>query len=181
MSNNKMNKFGWKAVRQSYSFCDLAKDSLFPVILSLIITYIRYNDNSDMLDALHKIVAVGLTVVPVMLTLLLAGYTILMTMYWSPICEKMKSSEHGIVLLKGLNASFAVAIRVIAIGVLYLFIVNSVDIIYCRIPTYVCEWINSIYYFLAFYFISFSICILKDIVINIYNIASFSIHSDSVN
>lgn len=181
MSNSsKVKKFGWPAVRQSYNFCDLVNDSWFPLLLSLIITFIRRNENSDMLDALHKIAGLGLTVVPVMLTLLLAAYTILMTMYWNPICEKMKSSERGIKLLKGLNASFAVAIRVIALGVLYLFIVNSVDTIYIQMSTSICEVINSIYYCMALYFIFFSICILKDIVINIYNIASFSIESDSV-
>lgn len=176
--NSKLKKFGWSAVRQSYGYCDLCKDSWFPLLLSLIITFIRRNENADMLDALHKIAGLGLTVVPVMLTLLLAAYAILMTMYWNPICEKMKSNEHGIKLLKGLNASFAVAIRVIALGVLYLFIINSVDTIHIQMTKSICDLTNSIYYFIALYFIFFSICILKDIVINIYNIASFSIESD---
>lgn len=178
-NNSKVKKFGWPAVHQSYSFCDLVYDSLFPLLLSLIITFIRKNENYNMLEALHKIAGLGLTVVPVMLTLLLAAYTILMTMYWNPICEKMKSSKNGIKLLKGLNASFAAAIRVIALGVLYLFVINSVDTIHIQVSTSICEVINSIYYFIALYFIFFSVCILKDIVINIYNIASFSIDSDS--
>ena len=81
--------FGWDSVFRSYTNYDLIKDSIFPVLAAVTITVISYLGEKDMLVELFKVITIGLSVVPVMLSILLAAYAILMSMYWSPICEKM--------------------------------------------------------------------------------------------
>jgi hypothetical protein len=99
--------FGWGSVFKSYTNHDLIKDSIFPLLAAVTITVISYLGEKDMLVELFKVITIGLSVVPVMLSILLAAYAILMSMYWSPICEKMKHNVKGNKLLNGLNSSFA--------------------------------------------------------------------------
>lgn len=170
--------FGWDSVFKSYTNCDLIKDSIFPALTAVSITVISYLGEKDMLVELFKVITIGLSVVPVMLSILLAAYAILMSMYWSPICEKMKYTAKGNKLLNGLNSSFAAAIRIICFGVLYLLIVNSIGVVNMPFNIIPPNIINALLLTISLYFILFSIWIMKDIAISIYNFASFSVNTE---
>ncbi len=173
--------FGWPSVSRFYSNRDLIYDSIIPMAIAMCITIICYWKEKDVLVELFKIVTIGLSVVPVMLSILLAAYAILMSMYWSSISEKMKHNVKGNNLLNELNFSFAGAIKVICVGLLYLLVINSVGIV--NIPSNIipCTLINLLFLLMALYFIFFSVWIIKDIAINIYNFASFTINVDVRN
>lgn len=170
--------FGWKSAFSSYTMRDLIKDSLYPTMIAIAITLLNYFSGKDMIEELIKIVTVGLSVTPVMMSILLAAYAILMSMYWSPICEKMKYSKKGNKLLNELNSSFAVAIKVICFGVLYLLIVSSIGIVYVPFEIVNPNIANALLFAVALYFMFFSIWIIKDIAINIYNFASFTVNTN---
>lgn len=170
--------FGWDSVFRSYTNHDLIKDSIFPVLAAVTITAISYLGEKDMLVELFKVITIGLSVVPVMLSILLAAYAILMSMYWSPICEKMKHNAKGNKLLNRLNSSFAAAIKIICFGVLYLLIVNSIGTVNMPFHIIPPSIINGLLLVISLYFILFSIWIMKDIAISIYNFASFTINTD---
>ncbi len=173
--------FGWKSAFRSYTIRDLIKDSLYPASIAIAIMLLSYFSGKDMAEELIKIVTVGLSVTPVMMSILLAAYAILMSMYWSPICEKMKHSGKGNKLLNELNSSFAVAIRVICLGVLYLLIISSVGIVNIPFEVVNPNIANALFFAVALYFMLFSIWIIKDIAINIYNFASFTVNTDIKN
>lgn len=175
---NKKSIFGWPSVFRFYSNKDLIHDSLFPILISLCVTAISYWEENDMLVELFKLVTIGLSVVPAMLSILLAAYAILMSMYWSSISEKIKHNVKGNKLLNDLNSSFAGAIKVIWWSLLYLLIVNSVGVVNMPFDIIPCSFINILLFFVTLYCILFSIWIIKDIAINIYNFASFAINTD---
>lgn len=175
---NKKSIFGWPSVFRFYSNKDLIRDSLFPILISMCVTAICYWEENDMLVELFKLVTIGLSVVPAMLSILLAAYAILMSMYWSSISEKIKHNEKGNKLLNDLNSSFAGAIKVIWWSLLYLLIVNSVGVVNMPFNIIPCSFINILLFFVTLYCILFSIWIIKDIAINIYNFASFAINAD---
>lgn len=95
--------FGWPSVSRFYSNRDLIYDSIIPMAIAMCITIICYWKEKDVLVELFKIVTIGLSVVPVMLSILLAAYAILMSMYWSSISEKMKHNVKGNNLLNELK------------------------------------------------------------------------------
>lgn len=170
--------FGWKSAFRSYTKRDLAKDSLFPVIIAILITLLSYFCGKNMVVELFKIVNVGLSVTPAMMSILLAAYAILMSMYWSPICEKMKHSEKGNKLLNEINSSFAIAIKVICLGVLYLLLISSIGIVNLPFEIMNPNIVNALLFAIALYFMLFSIWIIKDIALNIYNLASFNVNTE---
>ena len=172
--------FGWKNVLKFYSIGDLFKDSIIPMVVSLILLAISICTNKDILSLLQKIMGLGINVVPVILSLLLAAYTILMTMYWSPICDTMKKTgNNGIKLLNELNSSFAASILFTTISVLFLFIFNAIGDIDIPVSLNVANTINSVFYVFVMYIILFPVWLMKDIAIDIYNIAAFSINLKS--
>lgn len=173
--------FGWNSVFRSYTNCDLIKDSLLPMLTAFAIAIASYFGEKDMLVELFKVISVGLSIVPAMLSILLAAYAILVSIYWSPICEKMKFNSKGNKLLNEMNSSFAAAIRVITFGVLYLLIVNSVGVVCTPFNIIPPVFINTLLLVISLYFILFSIWIIKDIAISIYNFSSFSINTEIKN
>lgn len=181
--NNKdsNNYFGWKNVNKNYTLCDFIVDSLIPVFISLVITFFLGYSDVSMLDMIIYVTSTGISVIPVMLSLLLSAYAILMTMYWGSIGKELqKNKENGIPLLKGLNASFAKAIYIMVISILFILIVSYVSRLELSVFNQIINafYVNMIVFFLLVYLIFFSVWIIKDIVINIYNIGQFSLHFD---
>lgn len=168
--------FGWPSAFTHYTMRDVFNDSIIPIIIALFITVIIFMGGKDIIITIEKVSGLGLNITPAMVALILAAYTILITMYWAPICDKIKlDKKAGLPLLKGLNASFAVTIRIATIGIVFLLATNSIGTISIPISENIANYFNICILFLIFYFIVFPIYMLIDIAINIYNIAIFSI------
>ena len=78
-----------------------------------------------------------------------------------------------------LNSSFAASILFTTISVLLLFIFNAIGDIDIPVSLNVANTINSVYYVFVMYIILFPVWLMKDIAIDIYNIAAFSINLKS--
>lgn len=182
MKRTKKNKrFGWPSAFKYYSTRDIIKDFRIPALISLVIMLIIAYRGCNLVEVIGRISEMGLSVVPAMVALILAAYTILISMYWAPICDKLKSDEKtGLPLLKGLNASFAITIRFATIGIVFLFAVFCVGEIQVSAPENVLMVCNLMIITCLIFFVVFPIYMLIDIAINIYNIAVFSIDSKPV-
>lgn len=174
--------FGWKNVKKFYGFCDFLYDSIVPMGISLILLVINYCANKDMFVSLQRAMDTGLDLVSVIITVLLAAYAILISMYWSPISETMKKSgEDGVRLLNDLNSAFASSILITTISVIVLLIFNVIGDINIRIPLETAYLINSVLYVFVMYIILFPVWLVKDVAIDLYNIAAFSINYKKKN
>lgn len=178
---NKTKRFGWPSAFKYYSTRDIIKDFRIPGLISLLIMLVIACRDCDLVVIIGRISEMGLSVVPAMVALILAAYTILISMYWAPICDKLKSDEEtGLPLLKGLNASFAITIRYATIGIVFLFSVFCIGEIQVSAPENVLIACNLLIIWCVVFFVIFPIYMLIDIAINIYNIAVFSIDSKPV-
>lgn len=172
--NNK--DFGWFSAFKDYSFCSVLGDCVFPLITSLLSLSILLFLNIDIYKALLSILNLSIAVVPTMLSLLLAGYAILLSLYWSDFGLKIKKMNGGVELLNQINASFAIAILVMILGVFVclfsLFVCNL------EVKSLAClneNMINGTVFFFVVFLLAFSIWIMKDITINIFNLGKASL------
>lgn len=169
--------FGWKNVKKFYGFCDFLYDSIVPIAISLILLIINYYTNKDMFVALQKAMDTGMDLISVILTIMLAAYAILISMYWSSISKTMKKVGcDGVKLLNDLNSAFAASIIITTLSVIILLIFNVIGDINIRIPLETAHLINSVLYVFVMYIILFPVWLVKDIAIDLYNIAAFSIN-----
>lgn len=180
MSNNdkkdqEEKDFGWNAVFKSYTKKDLINDSVFPLIIaSMVILIMNLVYNQNTLNILLELLSLILSFLPNMLVLLVAGYTILVSFYWSGIAEKIKKLKNGVKLLNDLNSSFAGALYMMIYALLISLIIKCFSLLGVCVISLYAEIINQICIFILVYFLIFSILRIKDAVIDIYNIAKTS-------
>lgn len=172
--SNKSSFFGWPAVFQLYTLKDFLKDSIYPVIFSAIVMTLSIICDVESYTLLGKTLNIGLTIVPVMLSLLIAAYAILLSMFCSNTGKTIANQNGGKELLDELNSDFATSIFSSFIGILF-FIGGSLihqlkfDFIYA-------DFVNYSALFLSDYLLFFSVFILKDLVIGIFNIGRVATH-----
>lgn len=169
----KNSDFGSKAILKKYTFCDLFKDSLCPAILSGIFIVICIFFDAESLVILSKALNLSLDVLPAILGLIVAGYTILVSFYWSDTAEKVKELSKGPELLKALNADFALVIILIILSLVYAILGEL--IINLNIPFKSHNVINYIALSIILYLLFLSLKLLKDVVVDIFNIGQLSI------
>ena len=81
---------GWKAVFQSYKGKDTFKDSLVPLFVSLIIVATILILSLNTYQILSKIVEISLNILPSIVSLLLAAYAIVLTLFWSEYGKQIR-------------------------------------------------------------------------------------------
>ena len=118
------NIFGWKAVFDHYGLSELLKDSILPVTLSIILLIGTHFSSVSFFDLLSKLIDIGLTVVPAMVALILAAYTIMLAFIISDKMNAIKGSEEGGDLIKSLNAGFAACLFFSTISIILLVVVS---------------------------------------------------------
>lgn len=166
--------FGWPAVFQLYTFDDFLKDSIYPAIFSMIAILLSLLSDVCSYDILGKAFNIGLTIVPVMLSLLIAAYAILLSMFCSNTGKVIAEQDGGKELLDGLNSDFATSILASFVGIL--FFVGGTFIHQLKFSFIYADIINYIVLFITAYLLFFSVYILKDLVIGIFNIGRVATH-----
>lgn len=166
--------FGLGAIFQNYTFKDFGKDSIIPLALTVIISLLFFCGESPSQTILGSIIDMTISILPCILGLVVAGYTILISFYWSDLAKKIsdKDEVNGPKLLMSLNSSFAAVILFITIALLYTIIikvVSSFGITYIHHNI-----INMIALAILLYLDFFSFFALKDSVIDLFNIGSLS-------
>lgn len=166
MGNNK-SVFGWKAVFENYGIKDFVIDSLIPTIISSILCVVIYCSGGDMLEQVKHILSLGIAVVPSMVALILAAYTIMLSFILSEAMSKLKSTDNGKSLIQIINSSFAACLLVSTITIIVMLIVSSVANLNIEIEHP--NRINYPVYFVICYLLTYSVCILIGVVVDIFN------------
>lgn len=171
MSKNSF--FGPKALFSSYFKKDFFLDSIIPFVISLGLCLIMYFKKIDIYVQLLKLLDVSISIVPAMVALILAAYTILLSFLLGDGFKETKKSDEGKALIRSLNSSFAACL-----------ILSAITIIVCIICSCIANYnifiensniVNYIVYFLVAYLLTYTVIILFGIVIDLFNIGQTSL------
>ncbi len=166
--------FGWRSAFSVYGLKNFAIDSIIPAILSLLLVIVGVYSGADTYKMLGVIFSLGMSIIPVMISLLIAAYAILLSMFCSKTADDIAELDGGEELLANLNSDFAVSIYVSIVSILVILsgsFIHGLGILF-EYSTLV----NSVVSFLVLYLLCFSVLILKDLVIAIYDIGQVAIH-----
>jgi hypothetical protein len=86
---------GWKSVFENYTILDILKDCKYPVCISSLLTIMIVIASSNIFISLAKIVAEIMIILPNVLALLLAGYAIVLTVFWSDYGKNIRKLNQG--------------------------------------------------------------------------------------
>ena len=168
------NNIGLRSMVKTYGWNNLLIDSILPALLAFLVTTasIAYCDDSHAL--FDKILTLCISILPSYLGLLVAAYTILLTLLTTEAVAKLKdivddeNGNSGKRLIRTLNSDFAICILIAGFALLlsFLFSVNSslkIDFIYA-------DAVNYLLIFLMVFLLFFSLTILVNLIENLYNI-----------
>jgi hypothetical protein len=166
--------FGWNSVIRRY-----AKEWKWDVALPLVVTVIllvsaRFaNVPSNWL--VSESISVGLVVLPVFLSVLVAGYVLLLTIYFSGNIDVFLENDVGKDLLYRISANYAFCIVSAIIGLLLTITISFV--FHLNIYVLYPGWINYPACGTIYVFILFTLKNLKDLVIALFDFGQTFIFS----
>lgn len=166
MSKN-ASEFGWKSLFCHYGFSGLLKDCLLPIIIAMSICVGTCLSNKDSIDILKSVTQLANEVVPAMIGLVLAAYTVLLTFFTSESFKKATETAEGRKFIKGINASFATCLTFLAVSVL-VSIMTAVCIEWEYTSEYA-EFFNLCALFGLSFLLSYAIISIFGIIIDIFN------------
>ena len=166
--------FGFWSIVKIYGWKTFIKDSIVPSVLSLFVTIaaVTYSDDSHAL--FDKVVNMCVSILPSYLGLLVAAYTLLLTLLTTETVAKIKeivddkNGLNGKDLIRTLNSDFAACVLITGFALLLSFllsVISSLNIVFSYANV-----INYIGIFLMVFSLIFSIKVLVDLIEDLYNI-----------
>ena len=159
--------FGWKSVFENYGIKDFVIDSIIPTIISSALCIAIYCSGSNIVEQIKHILSLGIAVVPSMVALILAAYAIMLSFILSETMSKLMVTENGRELVKSINASFAACLLVSTITLIFMLIISCIANL--NIPIEHPNRVNYPIYFIICYLLTYSVCVLIGVVIDIFN------------
>lgn len=172
---NAKDEFGWRSVFKTYTARYIAIDSLVPVFLSILMLISNFVSDIPIYHSLGVVIDLAISIIPTIVSLVLAAYAILLSIYCSDILNDLKSDNEGMSLLSGLNSAFVVCMIVMFAGIFFSIIFKYIYSL--KIQFIYSDYVNTVAIFLLLYLLFFSIWSMKDIVINIYNLSKATLLS----
>lgn len=174
MSDFSDKHIGFWSIVKTYGWKTFIKDSIVPSILSLAVTIaaITYCDDSHAL--FDKVVNMCISILPSYLGLLVAAYTLLLTLLTTETVAKIKeivddkNGLNGKDLIRTLNSDFAACVLITGFALLLSFllsVISSLNIVFSYANV-----INYIGIFLIVFLLIFSIKVLVDLIEDLYNL-----------
>jgi uncharacterized membrane protein len=163
--NEERKLFGWKGVFSNYTVSDILKDCIWPAVCTavvIIILHISPDVNNRLV--LEKVISSSITVLPCILSLLIASYSIFLSTFQTGLGKNTMKNEKGKKIYKNLNASFAGTIFAIIVTLFVNLILNAVK------DAFEIDALFTILVSILLVMLFYSIWILKDITINIYSL-----------
>lgn len=159
--------FGWKSVWQGYGLKGLLLDSILPVFVASLLSIIMWLNESDTYLQLRHLIDVGISVVPAMLALTLAAYTLLLSFVVGDKFSVIRTMDTGRKLIHDLNSSFAASLFVSTITVIVTILTSSIANM--DIPIEHPQKVNVPTYFFICYLLVYSVSILFGVIVDIFN------------
>ena len=165
--------FGWHRVFSVYGTKNFLLDSWCPFLLAIVLVGCGFYWGDDTYEVLGKLLDLGIDMLPVLLSLLIAAYAIILPMFFSKTAEDIAEEEDGEVLLEELNSDFALSIYVSLVSVFVIIVASfirnlSIKFIYADV-------VNVVVAVIILYLIFYALKILKDLVIAVFNIGQVAI------
>lgn len=168
MAQKKKTEFGWVAVFRHYGICSLLEDSILPGILSVLLFLLLEWGDANIREQLDFLLDIGFMVVPVMISLVLAAYAILLSYILSDSVSKVVEEEDGKEFIADLNSGFAAYLFISIIAIVLMIIVSCV--LHFEIDCDYTNIVNSIVFISISFLLFYSVNILGGVVIDIFNI-----------
>lgn len=179
--DNKSNNFGLRGIINNYTKKDFLCDIWIPFLLSIIVCTIVYFFGCDTYNTLKSLVSISLSIIPSMVALILAAYTLVLTFFAGDLIIKIPNNKRNEIkkLINELNACFAVFLLVLVFSLVIFVVVHF--IIGFEIT---CDKAQLVNYFTIFFLcllLFYSLVIIWGIIIDLYNIGqtTLSINDNS--
>lgn len=174
MDNNNNSFFGWRRVFFVYGAKNFLSDSWFPFILATILVVGGFYWVNCTYEVLGILLDLAVNMLPVLLSLLIAAYAIILPMFCSKTADDIANERDGTNLLENLNSDFALSIYVSLVSVLTIIVSSFIH--YLSIEFIYADIVNGIIATIILYLIFYDLKILKDLVIAVFNIGQVAIH-----
>lgn len=178
MSQNKGNKYelSWRAAFKAYSLKDLLWDSKWPILIAIVLVLLTPSSiELDKVVMIDKMCSLLLMVLPPLLSILIASFSIWISFFLSKTFEKLEENENGRVVLYGLNASFLINILFMLLGLVCVILITICSDFHISNPIIDDDTCNFVV-LAALYFLSVEfVWLLKEMAKNLHNVAKFAI------
>ena len=165
--------FGWKIVFKNYGLKSFLIDSVFPILISVILCWLLYIHEVELLIQLDKLLNICISILPVIITLIITAYTILTVFIADGKLTSVINREKGKNLVRILNSSFAACLAISTLTMITVVIVSLIKNI--GITSEYAKHINYTVYFIICFLLMYSLIILIGIIEDIFNCGQTSL------
>lgn len=176
--NKVKDYFGWRSVVNRY-VKEFINDIVFPIVIIILFFIIALLSNVPSNWLIEESISIGLNVIPVFLSVLVAGYVLLLTIYFSGNIDSFLENEEGKDLLYRISANYAFCILNAIVGLFLTIIVSFV--FHLNIHVSYSGWINYPACGLIYLFVFYTLKNLKDLVIALFDFGQTFIFSEELN
>lgn len=117
--------FGLKGIFKQYFLKDFIKDIWFPILLGIGLTILLSIKKADDYKILLDLLNFGIILLPVITTIILSGYVLLLTLLSSSLKDLSKNTK-GKELHSSLNSCFASTLILSLVSIIFLFIITLI-------------------------------------------------------
>ena len=169
MRTKRKSLFGWSNVFYNYSLQDFAKDAWMPFLIALVLLAVAMLNNTDMYVQVEKILDLGISIIPSMVALIVAAYTIMLSFILSDKVTSIKNKEGGADFIQSINSGFAFCLLISILTIIMMVLAKGICNMQVEVEPTLADIINYVVYFLFSFLLGYSVFILIGIVIDIYN------------
>lgn len=169
MRTKRKSLFGWSNVFCNYSLLDFAKDAWMPFLIALVLLAVAMLNHTDMYVQVEKILDLGISIIPSMVALIVAAYTIMLSFILSDKVTSIKNKEGGADFIQSINSGFAFCLLISILTIIMMVLAKGICNMQVEVEPTLADIINYVVYFLFSFLLVYSVFILIGIVIDIYN------------
>ena len=129
----------------------------------------------DKIEMINKLCNMLLIILPPLLSILLASFSIWISFFLSKTFKKLEDHEEGCMVLNGLNASFLINILFMLLGLICVILINICSSFEVSVPFISDDILNTIVVSVLYFMSVEFVWLLKDIAKNLHNVAKFAI------
>lgn len=177
MENNK-TVFGFKAIiRNGFTSSMFLKDILIPLLVALCITIYQIFAEGNLLSCLRSVLDLSLSIIPSIVGLSLAAYTIVNAFVLGAQAKELKT-KNGIEFITKLNSSFAICLIISLFSLILSVLCKLIDGCNICVDALFADIINSILLISLITLLIYSLWCLFWIVIDIFNLGQTRVFFD---
>lgn len=166
--------FGWHSVVKRYAK-EWKWDVIIPLIITILLLALAFLIRVPSNMLVSESISVGLLVIPAFLAVLVAGYVLLLTIYFSGNIDLFLEKDEGKDLLYRISANYAFCIVNAIIGLTLTIVVSF--IFHLNIQVTHPGWMNYPACGAIYVFILFTLKNLKDLVVALFDFGQTFIFS----